>query len=91
VGSLSHSLYDGCYSLGSTARRYGFWSFCQKEARLYSPRIAIAFAACVMLFINPELLRFDIGFLFSFLATAVFSLSIRAWKRRQKIGQSFGH
>lgn len=41
----------------------------QKESRLYSARTAIAFAGAAMLFQNPFLLRYDVGFLLSFLAT----------------------
>lgn len=41
----------------------------EKEGRLYRSVNAIVFAGAGMLFINPELLRFDLGFLLSFLAT----------------------
>lgn len=43
--------------------------FAQKESRLYNSRIAIAFAGAGMLLQNPFLLRYDLGFLLSFLAT----------------------
>lgn len=42
----------------------------RKEFRLYSARLAITAAAAVMLLQNPLLLRHDLGFLLSFLATA---------------------
>lgn len=41
----------------------------QVIGRIYNPRNAITFAAAVMLFFNPLLLRYDIGFQLSFLAT----------------------
>jgi ComEC/Rec2-related protein len=41
----------------------------QKEARMYSARTAIAFAGAAMLFDNPMLLQYDMGFVLSFLAT----------------------
>ncbi len=42
----------------------------QKESRMYSARIALSFAGAAMLFQNPMLLRYDLGFILSFLATA---------------------
>lgn len=41
----------------------------QKESRLYSARVAIAFAGAAMLIQNPLVLRYDLGFALSFLAT----------------------
>ncbi len=41
----------------------------QKEGRLSDPRNAIALTAAVMIFINPRILRHDIGFQLSFAAT----------------------
>jgi competence protein ComEC len=40
------------------------------EGRMYNVRNALVFAGAVMIFINPKILRFDIGFQLSFLATA---------------------
>ena len=42
----------------------------QHASRMYSARIAIALAGTLMLFQNPFLLRYDAGFVLSFLATA---------------------
>ncbi|MDO8558320.1 MAG: ComEC/Rec2 family competence protein [bacterium] len=42
----------------------------QKESRMYSARIALSSAGALMLFQNPMLLRYDLGFVLSFLATA---------------------
>jgi len=41
----------------------------QHASRMYSARIAIALAGALMLFQNPFLLRHDVGFMLSFLAT----------------------
>jgi competence protein ComEC len=41
----------------------------QKTGRLYSIRNALVFAGMVMLYFNPKILRFDLGFQLSFLAT----------------------
>lgn len=41
----------------------------QREGRIYSIQNAIVFAAAVMIWHNPKVLRFDIGFQLSFLAT----------------------
>jgi len=41
----------------------------QKTGRLYSTRNALVFAGLVMIFSNPKILRFDLGFQLSFLAT----------------------
>lgn len=41
----------------------------QKTGRLYSIRNALVFAGLVMIFSNPKILRFDLGFQLSFLAT----------------------
>jgi len=40
-----------------------------QAGRLYWPRNALVFAAAVMLFSNPQVLRFDLSFSLSFLAT----------------------
>jgi len=40
------------------------------EGRMYNIRNALVFAGAVMVYINPKILRFDIGFQLSFLATA---------------------
>ncbi|MDP3963709.1 MAG: ComEC/Rec2 family competence protein [bacterium] len=41
----------------------------QKESRMYSGRVALAFAGTAMLAANPLVLRYDLGFTLSFLAT----------------------
>lgn len=41
----------------------------QREGRLYSMTNALALAAAVMIFHNPKILRFDVAFQLSFLAT----------------------
>lgn len=41
----------------------------RREGRLYRMRNALAFAAAAMLIANPAILRFDVGFQLSFLAT----------------------
>jgi len=41
----------------------------QRESRLYSITNAIVFAGALMIFINPKILRWDIGFQLSFMAT----------------------
>lgn len=41
----------------------------RREGRLYRMRNALAFAAALMLLANPKLLRFDVAFQLSFLAT----------------------
>ncbi|MEX1063948.1 MAG: ComEC/Rec2 family competence protein [Candidatus Paceibacterota bacterium] len=41
----------------------------QREGRLSDPRNAIALTAAVMIFLNPRILRHDIGFQLSFMAT----------------------
>lgn len=41
----------------------------QKTGRLYSIRNALIFAGMVMIFVNPKILRFDLAFQLSFLAT----------------------
>ncbi|MFH0852370.1 MAG: ComEC/Rec2 family competence protein, partial [bacterium] len=41
----------------------------RQEGRMYNVRNALAFAGAVMIFINPKILRFDIGFQLSFGAT----------------------
>ena len=40
------------------------------EGRMYNVRNALVFAGAVMIYFNPKILRFDIGFQLSFLATA---------------------
>jgi len=40
------------------------------EGRMYNIRNALVFAGAAMVFLNPKILRFDIGFQLSFLATA---------------------
>lgn len=40
------------------------------EGRMYNVRNALVFAGAAMIYINPKILRFDIGFQLSFLATA---------------------
>ncbi len=40
----------------------------RKSGRLYSIRNALVFAGLVMIFMNPKILRFDLGFQLSFLA-----------------------
>ncbi|MBI4919773.1 ComEC/Rec2 family competence protein [Candidatus Azambacteria bacterium] len=47
----------------------GLLILARHEGRLYSITNAIIFAAAVMLFLNPYLLRYDAGFQLSFLAT----------------------
>lgn len=41
----------------------------RKHSRLYDVRLALLFAAAVMVFIHPYILRFDVSFQLSFLAT----------------------
>jgi len=41
----------------------------RQEGRMYNVRNALAFAGAVMIFLNPKILRFDIGFQLSFGAT----------------------
>ncbi|OIP78464.1 MAG: hypothetical protein COT61_00605 [Candidatus Portnoybacteria bacterium CG09_land_8_20_14_0_10_44_13] len=41
----------------------------QKTGRLYSIRNALVFAGMAMIFFNPKILRFDLGFQLSFMAT----------------------
>ncbi|OGI30122.1 MAG: hypothetical protein A2343_04105 [Candidatus Moranbacteria bacterium RIFOXYB12_FULL_35_8] len=59
--------------LSSSAVRAGIMGvlliWAMKNGRLANSQNAILFSACVMLLINPLLLRFDIGFQLSFLAT----------------------
>ncbi len=43
--------------------------FAQKEGRLYGSHNAIILAAAAMILVNPNILRYDIGFQLSFLAT----------------------
>jgi competence protein ComEC len=40
----------------------------RKSGRLYSIRNALVFAGLIMIFLNPKILRFDLGFQLSFLA-----------------------
>jgi competence protein ComEC len=42
----------------------------RQEGRLYNIRNALVFAGAAMIYLNPKILRFDIGFQLSFLATA---------------------
>lgn len=42
----------------------------RQEGRMYNIRNALVFAGAVMIYLNPKILRFDIGFQLSFLATA---------------------
>jgi len=59
-----------------------------KNGRLANSRSAIIFAAAVMLFINPLLLRWDVGFQLSFLATLGIVEFSPFWEKYffQKIG-----
>ncbi len=41
----------------------------QREGRLYGAVNAIIFAGAVMVFLNPQILRYDVGFQLSFMAT----------------------
>lgn len=52
-----------------------------KNGRLSSSENAIIFAGAIMLFINPLLLRYDIGFQLSFLATLGIVLSSPLWEK----------
>ncbi|MBI4708956.1 MAG: ComEC/Rec2 family competence protein [Candidatus Portnoybacteria bacterium] len=58
----------------------------RQGGRLYSVKNALVFAGAVMIFLNPKILRFDISFQLSFLATAgliwlapVFDPVIQLW------------
>lgn len=52
-----------------------------KNGRLSNSENAIIFAGAVMLFINPLLLRYDVGFQLSFLATLGIVLSSPFWEK----------
>lgn len=60
----------------------------QKEGRAYSMTNALAFAAAVMVFQNPYILRFDAGFQLSFLATiglVYLSPHVGRWVERARV------
>lgn len=60
----------------------------RREGRLYRMRNALAVAACAMLVANPKVLRFDVGFQLSFLATLgiVYGAPmVEHWYERMKI------
>jgi len=64
-----------------------------KHGRLTTAENAVVFAAAVMLIINPLLLRWDVGFQLSFLATLGIVLSSPFWeksfiKKNQALGIS---
>lgn len=42
----------------------------RNQGRMYSIRNALVFAGATMIFLNPKIMRFDVGFQLSFLATA---------------------
>ena len=60
----------------------------EREGRRSDATIALLLAAVIMIFVNPLILRFDIGFQLSFLATAgliYFSPLLEAWLERSKL------
>jgi competence protein ComEC len=71
--------------LPASAVRAGVMSsvllWAMKHGRLTSAENAIIFAGAVMLFSNPLLLRYDVGFQLSFLATLGIVLSSSFWEK----------
>ena len=83
--------------LPASAVRAGVMSsvllWAMKNGRLASAENAIIFAAAIMLWINPLLLRWDVGFQLSFLATLGIVLTSSFWeksfvKKHQALGIS---
>lgn len=65
----------------------------QKEGRSYHIANALAFAGAAMIFHNPYILRFDVGFQLSFLATfglVYLSPHVEQWVDRVRSKLSFG-
>ena len=71
--------------LPASAVRAGVMSavilWAMKNGRLASAENAIIFAGAIMLFLNPLLLRWDVGFQLSFLATLGIVLSSPFWEK----------
>lgn len=72
--TLFIALFTFITGAGSSIVRASLMGFlvvlAQKESRMYSARVALSFAGAAMLFHNPMLVRYDLGFALSFLATA---------------------
>lgn len=57
----------------------------RQRGRMYSAKNALIFAGAVMVFLNPKILRFDVGFQLSFLATLgllVLSPKLEEWLKK---------
>lgn len=62
----------------------------QRESRFYSITNAVVFAGALMIFVNPKILRWDIGFQLSFAATLgliYISPIFKIWLTSNKIGK----
>ncbi|MDD5397087.1 MAG: ComEC/Rec2 family competence protein [Candidatus Moranbacteria bacterium] len=69
----------------------GILLWAMKNGRLANSENTIIFAGAVMLFLNPLLLRYDVGFQLSFLATLGIVLSSPFWEKSfVKKHQAFG-
>ncbi len=82
VGIVAFVIMSG---LPASAVRAGVMSgillWAMKNGRLASCENAIIFAAAIMLFLNPLLLRWDVGFQLSFLATLGIVLTSAFWEK----------
>lgn len=83
VGIILFVIMSG---LPASAVRAGMMSgvllWALNSGRLASAENAIIFAAAIMLFLNPLLLRWDIGFQLSFLATLGIVLTSAFWEKK---------
>src|SRR3989344_1333828 len=59
--------------------------------RISTAKTALLWAAAIMLFLNPTLLKYDLGFQLSFLATAGLVLIIPIFERISKINPELDH
>lgn len=63
----------------------------RREGRMYTAVNALVFAGALMVFLNPKILRFDVGFQLSFLATlGLIMLSPKLEEKLKNIPKLFG-